>query len=281
MTAAQILVIEDHPANLALIVYLLEAHGYRVRSAIDGEAGWRAAQAARPDLILCDVHLPKRDGYEVLGLLKGVAALRTVPVIAVTALAMVGDRDKMLAAGFDGYIAKPIEAASFIGQIEAFLAQALHAPRRAVSHAASTAAPAAASVPARATILVVDDLPLNRELIRSTLAPFGYGLLFAESAQSAWQRAHSEHYDLILCDLHMPGGDGFDLIRRLRADTTLAQVPFVFLTSTSGNDADPQLARALGALRFLRRPIAPQALVDQIEACLNGQPEGAPAWPRS
>lgn len=267
---ARILIIEDNPASMALMEYLLRAFGYsNVHSAADGEQGWQAAQQEPFDLIVCDVHLPGRDGYEVVRLLKGDPELQAIPVIAVSALAMVGDREKMLEAGFDGYVGKPIEPATFVSQIEQFLPPALRAQRPAETAFASAADTAPSRASTGATILVVDDSPVNRELIRSTLEPFGYTLQFAEDVRQGWQRAQSDKFDLILCDLHMPDEDGFSFIRRLRTDPRLADIPFMFLTASSGCDSDPGLAQALGAARFLRRPIEPQALVDQIEACLR------------
>ena len=119
--AARILIIEDNATNMELMMYLLKAFGHEPLAANDGEAGIRLAQQAMPSLIVCDVHLPKLDGYGVVTLLKKDPALSAIPVIAVTALAMVGDREKLLACGFDGYIEKPIEPELFVSQIEGFL----------------------------------------------------------------------------------------------------------------------------------------------------------------
>ncbi len=118
---ARILVIEDNPTNLDLMTYLLTAFGHTALTAHDGAAGLQAAQDERPDMIICDMQLPVMDGYEVARWLKSHSDLRTIPLVAVTALAMVGDRDKVLAAGFDGYIAKPITPETFVGEIECFL----------------------------------------------------------------------------------------------------------------------------------------------------------------
>jgi CheY-like chemotaxis protein len=112
---------EDNATNLELMVYLLNAFGYRALSARDGEEGLRIAGREKPDLILCDIQIPKLDGYEVVRRLKADSAFRLIPVIAVTALAMVGDRDRVLDAGFDGYLAKPITAETFVQQVEAYL----------------------------------------------------------------------------------------------------------------------------------------------------------------
>jgi two-component system cell cycle response regulator len=118
---ARILIIEDNPANLELMSYLLKAFGHTVSCATDGKAGIEAALGQLPDLILCDVQLPVLDGYEVARQLKAKAQTEGIPLIAATAFAMVGDREKLLAAGFDGYLSKPIEPETFVSQVEALL----------------------------------------------------------------------------------------------------------------------------------------------------------------
>jgi two-component system cell cycle response regulator len=118
---ARILVIEDNAANLDLITYLLEAFGHITYSAEDGESGLKMIRHELPDLILCDLQLPGISGYEVANQVKGHPALKQIPLVAVTAYAMVGDRDAILAAGFDGYIPKPILPETFLKQVEAFL----------------------------------------------------------------------------------------------------------------------------------------------------------------
>lgn len=111
---ARILVIEDNPEGQELLKYLLEAFGYIVITASDGLEGWEIAQKNSFDLIICDIHLPKLDGYEVIKNLKHHEKLKAIPTIAVTALAMVGDRANVLMAGFDEYVTKPIEPEKFI-----------------------------------------------------------------------------------------------------------------------------------------------------------------------
>jgi len=120
--SARILIIEDNPANLDLMTYLLNAFGYTVLTARDGEDGLEVARQEVPDLIICDVHLPTLDGYEVARWLKSHPQLHRIPLVAVTALAMVGDRSKILASGFDGYIAKPISPETFVQEVEKFFA---------------------------------------------------------------------------------------------------------------------------------------------------------------
>lgn len=118
---ARILVIEDNTANLELMTYLLNAFGHFTVAARDGEAGLETALKESLDLIICDIELPKLDGYEVARQLKKNPKFQYIPLVAVTAYAMVDDREKVLNAGFDGYISKPIEPELFVGQVEAFL----------------------------------------------------------------------------------------------------------------------------------------------------------------
>jgi len=127
--AARILIAEDHPASMELMRYLLEANGYRTLTAVNGEVAVAVARRERPDLIVCDLQMPNLNGYEVLEALKLDADLQRVPVIAVTAFSMLGDREKVLTAGFDGYFSKPIEPETFITQMELFLPGTLRARR--------------------------------------------------------------------------------------------------------------------------------------------------------
>ena len=118
---AKILIVEDNPANMKLAIFLLESAGHAVLSATNAEAGLTLARNERPNLILMDIQLPGMDGLEAIVLLKRDDATRAIPVIALTALAMKGDEERMLAAGCDGYIAKPLRYQEFLATIAAQL----------------------------------------------------------------------------------------------------------------------------------------------------------------
>jgi CheY-like chemotaxis protein len=134
---ARILVIEDDPINLELMTYLLEAYGHEASGAGDGESGLQMLRGPLPDVILCDVQLANLNGYGVVHCLKSNPRTKDIPVIAVTALAMAGDRDRVLEAGFDGYLTKPIDSETFVPQIEQFLQS--YSPMRYPSGLAPTA----------------------------------------------------------------------------------------------------------------------------------------------
>jgi two-component system, cell cycle response regulator DivK len=124
---ARILVVEDYPDNLALMTYLLTAAGHDVRGAGTGRQTLEAAHDDPPDIVVLDIQLPDMDGYQVLTELRADPRTAHVPVVAVTAYAMVGDRDDALAAGFDGYLPKPITPRTFAQTVESHL----RAPTRA------------------------------------------------------------------------------------------------------------------------------------------------------
>lgn len=126
MTQQTILYIEDNPGNRLLVKRILEVEGYKVVEAISGLDGLSAAESMQLDLILVDINLPELDGYELTRRLKQIKHLVGVPIIAMTANVMKGDREKSLAAGCDGYIQKPID----VDQLPVQVANYLQAKRK-------------------------------------------------------------------------------------------------------------------------------------------------------
>jgi two-component system cell cycle response regulator DivK len=120
---ATVLVVEDNAANMKLAKFLLESVGHTVISATDAESGLTLARDRQPSLILMDIQLPRMDGLEATALLKRDDATRAIPVIALTALAMKGDEERIRAAGCDGYMAKPLAYREFLATISAHLAK--------------------------------------------------------------------------------------------------------------------------------------------------------------
>jgi CheY-like chemotaxis protein len=118
---ARVLVVEDQAENLDLMVYLLTAFGHKALVARDGAEGITVAGQERPDLVVMDLQMPVMDGYEAASRLKEDAELSSIPLVAVTAYAMVGDRERIMAAGFDGYMTKPIDPTVFVRELERYL----------------------------------------------------------------------------------------------------------------------------------------------------------------
>ena len=119
---ATILIVEDNATNMQLAVFLLDSAGYTVLTATNAEAGLALAREQRPAMILMDIQLPGIDGLEATTLLKRDPVTRAIPVIALTALAMKGDEERIRAAGCDGYIAKPMRYREFLATVASHLA---------------------------------------------------------------------------------------------------------------------------------------------------------------
>jgi CheY-like chemotaxis protein len=113
-----ILIVEDNEKNMKLVRDVLTARGYRTLEATSGEEAIEIAASAAPTLVLMDVRLPGIDGVETLGRLRRDASTASIPVLALTAQAMHGDRERFLSAGFDGYVAKPVDIVALLRTVE-------------------------------------------------------------------------------------------------------------------------------------------------------------------
>ncbi len=118
---ARVLIIEDNPANLKLTSLLMRHAGHAVSSAVDAETGLTLARAEQPDLILMDIQLPGMDGFAATALLKADPATATIPIIALTSMAMKTDQEKSRAAGCDAYIAKPLRYQELYAAVDMLL----------------------------------------------------------------------------------------------------------------------------------------------------------------
>jgi CheY-like chemotaxis protein len=116
-----ILIVDDNPANLKLASDLLEIDGFKVTRCVDANEVIETLKTVTPDLILMDIGLPGMDGMQLTGIIKGNTATARIKVVALTAFAMKGDKDRILASGCDGYITKPIDTRKFVSQLDVYL----------------------------------------------------------------------------------------------------------------------------------------------------------------
>lgn len=272
---ARILVVEDTFHNSQLMTYLLEACGHTVIAAGTGEEGIDLAGTSRPDLVVMDLQLPGIDGYQAFTGIRSLPELATVPVVAVTSFAMVGDRDRAIEAGFDHYLTKPIDPETFTEEINARLPEHLRGnlPTPAGVVAATPTqqpTPEPDGGPA-ADILVLDDSLINQTLLRSMLEPHGYHVRTAFTVEEAIAAAEEKRPDLVLSDIHVGPQSGVELLSRVRSLPMLTVVPFAFITATT-DWQDPQIGA--GTIRVIRRPIDPAALIDEVKALLSSQTGG-------
>lgn len=258
--SARILLIEENWENLELMRFLLKGRGYEALTAPDGRSAAALAEAHRPDLILCELQMPDADGYQILRDIRGRVSLADVPVIALAALAEPGEAERVHAAGFQGHIAKPIAPHSFVDEV------AHHLPGR--SRPRAPAAPRTRLRQAK-SILVVDDLRANLDLAEIVLQHLGYEVTLAQGKREAMRTLRTERPDLIMSDVRMDDGDGYDLLREVIADPVLQAIPFILITSAATDEGERSRGLDMGADRYLFRPIEPNALRNEIEACVQ------------
>ncbi len=119
--AKLILIVDDEPKNVTLIRDLLQVNGYSTNEATDGKQAVELAKANIPDLILMDIQMPEMDGIEATGILKTDTATKNIPILALSSYAMKGDKERILAAGCDGYLAKPFDIKELLKTVAEFL----------------------------------------------------------------------------------------------------------------------------------------------------------------
>jgi two-component system cell cycle response regulator len=247
---ARILIVEDNAANLELMRYLLTSFGHEVVTRTRAADALEEARSGSFDVILSDILMPGMDGFSFAKSVRAMPRGAQVRLVAVTALAMVGDRERVLEAGFNGYIAKPIEPENFAGLVESFITAQEDA--------------------GEPLVLAVDDNRINLEVLEATLRPSGFRITTASNAREAIKKLEAERPKLILCDVHMDDGDGFAFIEFVKARDELASIPFIFISSTAWQTSDRRRGMELGAEKFIVRPIDPQRLIAEVESSLRG-----------
>jgi two-component system cell cycle response regulator len=263
---ARILICEDNKPNLDLMVYLLANKGYTVLTAMDGEAGLFACENERPDLFICDIQLPKMDGFEIIRRLKTEKhPASNVPVIAITAYAMVGDREKILATGCNGYIAKPINPETFVQEIEHFIVKDLRVTGKDAllkkKNAENTIQ--SSSVAFRGTVLVVDDNVTDRYLSEMLLKTMNLRPILAGSVEEAMGILQNIKPDMILSDYHLPDKTGGEFLKFLQSSEQFKHICFLMISSSIPPEQFKEISSQIGDIIY--RPIEPRKFIDIIE----------------
>jgi CheY-like chemotaxis protein len=247
---ARILVVEDSPDIRVLIRMLLESAGHEVLTASDGREGVATAGSEKPDLVLMDLSLPVLSGWEAARQIKSQPETADITVIAVTAHAMQGDRERAMAAGCDGFLSKPIDEETFEKNIEGWL-------DRRKTAATPAPSPRAASAPSnegppRGRILVVDDQPEVADLLRADLVVDGHEVATAKSLDEASRLfTQDSQFDLAVVDVMLGQDSGYELAGELIARST-EYLPVLLVTAGT---IDRERAFAAGADDFIGKPI--------------------------
>lgn len=271
---ARILVVDDESQNLDLLEAMLTASGYDVLLAGGGEEALRIARELKPDLILLDLMMPGLSGFEVCARVKTDPQTGGIPVLFVTGLNQISDKERALAAGGDDFLTKPFQRAELVTRVEALL-RVRHLNRnldRALAylhelevtrHSQQPRKPATSTSPVQGagTVLVVDDELLARQLFADVLRDSGYVTHEAESGERALEIARKETVDGVLLDIMMPGMSGLEVPAKL--GELAPDSPVIIATANPTSDTAIAALR-LGAFDFIVKGFKNEAMLTTV-----------------
>ena len=279
----KVLVVDDDARNIFALTSLLENHEMEVISATNGRQAIDIIKNT-PDLsiVLMDIMMPEMDGYETMREIRNVPKFRTLPILALTAKAMKGDREKCLDAGASDYIAKPVNTDQLLSLMRVWLypirrcknerhslmkmpmIAPVHRPTRDRRPTSTSTAILRALTDTPINILIVDDEPKNLTVLETILDDPGYRLVRAESADQALLALVVEEFALLILDIRMPGMTGFELAKMIKERKKTARVPIIFLTAYYNEDQHVLEGYGTGAVDYLHKPVNPDILRSKV-----------------
>lgn len=266
--ADTVLIVDDEAVNRALLEAILTEAGYEVQQAEGGEAALVQATSQPPDLILLDLMMPGMSGFEVCRRLKQDPATSAVPVIVVTALGQLKNKEAALTSGADDFVTKPVQPGDLRARVEAMLKvrrirqdldrtlaylheleAARHTQRRdALASLVSATDPASPPPSPAIPILLVDDEAITRRFYGDLLTEHGFRVVTAGSGAEALQMARHQPVEAAILDIMMPGMSGLETLERLHAQAP--ELPVIMLTADASSQ-NAITALKLGAFDFI------------------------------
>ena len=266
----KVLVVDDDARNIFALTSLLENHGMEVASATNGRQAIDFLHAADDlHVVLMDIMMPEMDGYETMRQIRRESRFRTLPILALTAKAMKGDREKVpLDAGASDYIAKPVNS----DQLLSLRCGSGSTGEIQMTPSAQPSAGRSAGDPARPPIdeadivqvLVVDDQTSNLEAIEALLTQSGCRLIRAQSADEALLALLDQEFAAIILDIKMPGMGGFELAELIKQRRRTRDVPILFLTAHMMDEHEILRGYGTGAVDYLTKPIHSDILRSKV-----------------
>ncbi|MFC1501926.1 response regulator transcription factor [bacterium] len=257
MGTPNILLVDDDKDFTVATQMILETNGFKVITAQDGEEGLQKAKKLRPDLIILDVMLPKKDGYFVCHELKERVSTSDIPIIILTSLSNKSGGKKgveIIAKGHkaEAYLEKPVEARILVNQVNSLL-QKMDEENK--------------SKPKK-KILIIDDDPDFIAGVKTILDDKNYTVLVSYTGEEGITKAIEEDPSLILLDVMLPGKDGYAVCKELKNYNKTKTIPIVMLTSVGEGFKDPDFAKAIAvtheASNYLEKPVTSKELLKTI-----------------
>lgn len=269
---SKILIIEDEKVLLDVLEKKLASQGYEIETASDGESGLDEMRQVRPDLILLDIVMPKKDGFEVLAEMDKDKSLSGIPVIIISNSGQSVEIDKALKFGVRDYLIKTeFDPEEVLEKIVKVLGPAPLKKAKNGSYQGGMVGPKAVFGAPGNKILIVEDDKFLRDLIIRKLKTEGYETSFAKEGEEALKKIKEESPTLILLDLILPGIDGFEVLKQLKSNSseTLRKIPVIILSNLGQRD-DVERGINAGAVDFLvKAHFTPGEIVEKIKQVLT------------
>ena len=266
ITGGSLLVVEHNPGTMKMLRAALEGEGYRVIEAPDARTALACVSnpEQRIDLIIQDLILPDMAGLELTRRLRAMPRVADVPILASSGFLSSLEGTQAIGAGFSDLLVKPIDPARLVETVRA------HMPRSGQERP---------DVGGARKVLLADDDPIQLKLVCFQLASAGFQVTTAGDGAEALRLARAQPPDAIISDLLMPRMDGFELCLEVRRDPVLAHVPVLLLSSQYLEESDQQLAKKVGANRFISRSPSAHELVLALTETLSDSAATPPAAP--
>jgi signal transduction histidine kinase/DNA-binding response OmpR family regulator len=242
-----ILLVEDDPKTRELLRFSLSRVGFRMAEALDGEEAVMQARSLQPALIILDILLPKKDGWEVLRELKEDAVTRDIPVVIVS---IVDEPERGFSLGAADYLLKPLDREDFLRRLGRFSFTTKVRVR-----------------PVK--VLIIDDDPVAVDTLAGILEPLGFKLFMASSGQHGLELAVEQQPDLIIVDLVMPEISGFEVVQRLKEHTRTQAIPIFAMTIKDLSVEDKQKLNSLVAAVISKRTFAKEEFLEAIDQLMR------------
>lgn len=264
-----ILVIEDEVSFRDILTKELSKEGYEVITAVDGIEGLEKMRKDRPDLILLDIVMPRKDGFSVLEEMRSEDGLKDIPVVVLSNSGDIVELSRVKELGAKEILIKTaFGPQELLGKVKSILSEGSPSPSEALN---SPSLPPEGSTQGGKLghVLLVEDDPFLWGLIRTKLVKEGFDVTVAQDGEKGIEEARKVNPSLILLDIILPDLNGFTVLERLKADQATAGIPVVVL-SNLGQQEDISRAKALGAKDyFIKAHYAPQQIVDKIKEILG------------
>jgi len=261
LLSGSILIVDDNPLNRLLIKQVVSSMGLSTEEAENGELALELLKIEKFDLVLLDITMQGMGGIEVLEAIRSMRHHKDLPVVMMSAADDLNTIKKCLNMGAVDYLTKPFD-------IKLVQSRIFYALKTATRSLESSALPIKEM---HSRILVVDDEPLNLQLIRHSLADKGYDLQLMESPAEALTALSNADYDLIMLDIKMPEMDGIQLLEAIKKNESIKNIPVLMLSAL---DDFKTIKKCLekGAIDYVSKPFKKPMLMARVESCLAASP---------